>query len=75
MKLMTSPITSAYEIETVAKFVSDCETLEDTSVASKMVDLLQRSQPEEREIIKSLRNEICDMSFDFFFKKYPNLVK
>ena len=75
MTLITSPVTRSFEVERVVNYVTNCKSLEDTAVASKMVDFLQKSQPEEREIIKSLRNEICDMSFEFYFKKYPNLAK
>ncbi len=72
MKLITSPIIRFYEVDAVVSFVNECETLEDTAIASKMVDFLQDSQPEEKEIIKSLRNVICDMSFDFYIEKYKN---
>ena len=70
MKLFDSPLMRVYELTAIVDFVNSCETLEHTSVATKMVDKLQESQPEETEVIQSLREVICDMSFDFYLEKY-----
>lgn len=65
-----SPLLHAQEINLVNKIIDMCETLEDTLVATKAVDFLQKSQPNEKEIVQEMRNVICDMSFDFHARKY-----
>jgi hypothetical protein len=60
----------AQEVNLVNKIIDNCETLEDTLVAAKAVDYLQKSQPNEKEIVQEMRDVICDISFDFFARKY-----
>jgi hypothetical protein len=65
-----SPLLQAQEVNLVNKIIDNCETLEDTLVASKAVDYLQKSQPNEKAIIQEMRDVICDMSFEFFDREY-----
>ena len=70
-----SPLLHAQEVNLINRIIDTCETLEDTMVASKAVDYLQKSQPNEKEIIQEMRDVICDMSFDFYVRKYTDKEK
>ena len=71
---MINPQLRQIEIDLVSQIVEDCDSLEVTEFASKAIDSLEANQPNERVIIKSLRNELCDLTFKFFIEKYPNSV-
>ena len=71
---MINPELRQIEIDLVSQIVEDCDSLEVTEFASKAIDSLEANQPNERVIIKSLRNELCDLTFKFFIEKYPNSV-
>ena len=71
---MITPELRQIEIDLVSQIVEDCDSIEATAFASKVIDSLEANQPNERTIIKSLRNELCDLTFKFFIEKYPNSV-
>ncbi len=67
---MTSPFIRIQEINLVNQIVESCSTLEDTALASKAIDHLEVTQPEEKAVIKELRNMLCDISYDFYAERY-----
>jgi hypothetical protein len=73
--IISSPLSKAKEVEIVYERILRCESIDEMDYASKLVDLIEESQPEEREIIKDMRNLVCDLTFQFYFERYPNLRK
>jgi hypothetical protein len=73
--IISTPITRAKEVEIVYERILACESIDEMDYASKLVDLVQESQPEEKEIIQDMRNLVCDLTFEFYFQRYPNLRK
>ena len=69
---MSSPFTRAKEVEKVYGLIFECESIDDMGHIAKVVDEFEKSQPEEREIIKDMRNIVCDMTFQFYFERYKN---
>ncbi len=68
---MSSPYIKAKEVEIVYQRIMECESIDEMNYASKLVDIFEESQPEEREIIKDMRNLVCDLTFRFYFERYP----
>ena len=71
-KLMTNPLLRQIEINRVSEIIDNCKSIEDTALAAKAIDSLEANQPNEQEIIRIMRNDICDLTFKFFIEKYPN---
>jgi hypothetical protein len=71
-KLMTNPLLRQIEINRVSEIIDNCKSIEDTALAARAIDLLEANQPNEQEIIRIMRNDICDLTFKFFIEKYPN---
>ncbi len=69
--IISSPLSKAKEVEIVYQRIMECESIDEMNYASKLVDLFEESQPNEREIIKDMRNLVCDLTFEFYFEKYP----
>ncbi len=70
-KLMTSPYLRQIEVNMVNEIINNCVSIEDTELASKAIDYLKLNQPNEKEIIQIMRNDVCDLTFKFFIEKYP----
>ena len=70
-KLMTSPYLRQMEVNMVNEIINNCVSIEDTELASKAIDYLKLNQPNEKEIIQIMRNDLCDLTFKFFIEKYP----
>jgi hypothetical protein len=70
-KLMTSPYLRQIEVNMVNEIIDNCVSIEDTELASKAIDYLKLNQPNEKEIIQTMRNDVCDLTFKFFIEKYP----
>jgi hypothetical protein len=70
-KLMTSPYLRQIEVNMVNEIINNCVSIEDTELASKAIDYLKLNQPNEKEIIQTMRNDVCDLTFKFFIEKYP----
>lgn len=70
-KLMTSPYLRQIEVNMVNEIIDNCVSIEDTELASKAIDYLKLNQPNEKEIIQIMRNDVCDLTFKFFIEKYP----
>jgi len=70
-KLMTSPYLRQIEVNRVNEIIDNCVSIEDTELASKAIDYLKLNQPNEKEIIQTMRNDVCDLTFKFFIEKYP----
>ena len=70
-KLMTSPYLRQMEVNMVNEIIDNCVSIEDTELASKAIDYLKLNQPNEKEIIRIMRNDVCDLTFKFFIEKYP----
>ena len=70
-KLMTSPYLRQIEVNMVNEIINNCVSIEDTELASKAIDYLKLNQPNEKEIIRIMRNDLCDLTFKFFIEKYP----
>ena len=68
---MTSPYLRQMEVNMVSEIIDNCQSIEDTSLASKAIDYLKLNQPNEKEIIQIMRNDVCDLTFKFFIEKYP----
>jgi hypothetical protein len=69
--IISSPLTKAKEVEIVYERILRCESIDEMRYASELVDFIEDSQPEEREIIKDMRNLVCDLTFQFYFERYP----
>ncbi len=69
-KLMTSPYLRQIEVNMVNEIINNCVSIEDTELASKAIDYLKLNQPNEKEIIQIMRNDVCDLTFKFFIEKY-----
>jgi len=72
-KLMTSPYFRQMELNMVSEIINNCVSLEDTEFASKAIDYLKLNQPNEKEFIQIMRDDLCDITFKFFIEKYPKL--
>jgi hypothetical protein len=70
-KLMTSPYLRQIEVNMVNEIINNCVSIEDTELASKAIDYLKLNQPNEKEIIQIMRDDVCDLTFKFFIEKYP----
>lgn len=68
---MTSPYLRQMEVNMVNEIINNCVSIEDTELASKAIDYLKLNQPNEKEIIQIMRNDLCDLTFKFFIEKYP----
>lgn len=68
---MTSPYLRQIEVNMVNEIINNCASIEDTELASKAIDYLKLNQPNEKEIIQTMRNDVCDLTFKFFIEKYP----
>lgn len=68
---MTSPYLRQIEVNMVNEIINNCVSIEDTELASKAIDYLKLNQPNEKEIIQIMRNDVCDLTFKFFIEKYP----
>lgn len=68
---MTSPYLRQIEVNMVNEIIDNCVSIEDTELASKAIDYLKLNQPNEKEIIQIMRNDVCDLTFKFFIEKYP----
>jgi len=73
--IISSPLTKAKEVEIVYERILACESIDEMDYASKLVDLIEESQPEEKEIIYDMRNLVCDLTFQFYFERYPQYKK
>jgi Na+-translocating ferredoxin:NAD+ oxidoreductase RnfC subunit len=71
-QLMTSPLLRQMEINRVSEIIDGCESIEDTALAAKAIDALEENQPNEREVIQIMRDDLCDLTFKYFLIKYPN---
>lgn len=70
-KLMTSPFLRQMEINRVSEIIDNCKSIEDTALAAKAIDALEENQPNEQEVIRIMRNDVCDLTFKYFIEKYP----
>ena len=68
---MTSPYLRQIEVNMVNEIIDNCVSIEDTELDSKAIDYLKLNQPNEKEIIQIMRNDVCDLTFKFFIEKYP----
>jgi len=68
---MTSPYLRQIEVNRVNEIIDNCVSIEDTELASKAIDYLKLNQPNEKEIIQIMRDDVCDLTFKFFIEKYP----
>ena len=73
--LFTSPYTKAKEIDMVYDLIEQCQSIDEMGKITEVVDSLEESQPEEREIIQDMRNLVCDLTFRFYFERYPQYNK
>ena len=71
-QLMTSPFLRQMEINQVSEIIDNCKSIEDTALAAKAIDALEENQPNEREVIQIMRDDVCDLTFKYFIEKYPN---
>lgn len=69
--LIKSPVSKAKEVELVYSRIFNCKTIDDMGNISKIVDEFAKSQPEEREIIGDMRDIVCDMTFEYYYDRYP----
>lgn len=74
MSQFISPSSKVEELSLISKYVSNCKTLSDTVSAAILVDHLEESQPNEKDIIWQLRQDISSMPFAFYKKKYQKNV-
>jgi len=70
-KLMTNPFLRQMEINRVSEIIDNCKSIEDTALAAKAIDSLEANQPNESEVIRIMRNDVCDLTFKYFIEKYP----
>ena len=68
---MTNPFLRQMEINRVSEIIDNCRSIEDTALATKAVDSLEANQPNESEVIRIMRNDVCDLTFKYFIEKYP----
>ena len=47
--IISSPLTKAKEVEIVYERILKCESIDEMDYASKLVDFIEESQPEERD--------------------------
>jgi hypothetical protein len=71
-QLMTSPFLRQMEVNLVSEIIDNCKSIEDTALAAKAIDALEENQPNEREVIQIMRDDLCDLTFKYFLIKYPN---
>jgi len=69
-KIITSPFIKAIEMQMVYDRIESCSSMDDMGNITKVVDEFEKSQPEEKEIIKDMRNLVCDLTFQFYLEKY-----
>ena len=70
-KLITNPFLRQMEVNRVSEIIDNCRSIEDTALAAKAVDSLETNQPNESEVIRIMRNDVCDLTFKYFIEKYP----
>lgn len=70
-QLMTSPFLRQMEVNRVSEIIDNCKSIEDTALAAKAIDALEENQPNEQEVIRIMRNDVCDLTFKYFIEKYP----
>jgi hypothetical protein len=70
-KLMTNPQLRQMEIDMVSEIVEQCNSMKDAALAAKAIDSLEINQPNEEDVIRHLRNYLCDVTFKLFIEKYP----
>ena len=70
-KLITNPFLRQMEVNRVSEIIDNCRSIEDTALAAKAVDVLEANQPNESEVIRIMRNDVCDLTFKYFIEKYP----
>ena len=63
-------ITKINEINMVSELIDSCTSIDQMRVISKVVDQLELSQPKEKSVIWQMRQDICDMTFKFYFERY-----
>jgi hypothetical protein len=63
-------MTKIYEINKVSELIDSCTSIDQMGVISKVVDQLELSQPKEKSVIWQMRQDICDMTFKFYFDRY-----
>ena len=68
---MTNPFLRQMEINRVSEIIDNCRSIEDTALAAKAVDSLEANQSNESEVIRIMRNDVCDLTFKYFIEKYP----
>jgi hypothetical protein len=73
--LIKSPVTKAKEVELVYGRIFNCKSIDDMGNITKIVDEFAISQPEEKEIIGGMRDIVCDMTFNFYYERYPQYAK
>jgi len=69
---MTSPYLRQIEVNRVSEIIDNCRSIEDTALAAKAIDYLKENQPNEREVIQIMRDDLCDLTFKFYLEKYPS---
>jgi hypothetical protein len=72
-QLMTSPFLRQMEINLVSEIIDNCKSIEETALASKAIDVLEENQPNEREVIQIMRDDLCDLTFKYYIEKYPTI--
>jgi hypothetical protein len=64
----------AKEIDLVYSLIDKCKSIDDMRNISLVVDELEKSQPAEKEIIQDMRDLISDLTFKFYFERYPQYL-
>lgn len=64
-------MTKIQEINLVNEFIDTCNSIDQMGLATKLVDNLEKSQPNEKAIIYEMRQQVCDLTFKFYFERYP----
>jgi len=61
-----------FEINKVTEIIDGCETMDECGSASNVIDLYAKRHTGDfyKTIIKGLRDELCDKTFDTYLKKY-----
>jgi hypothetical protein len=72
-QLMTSPFIRQTEINLVSEIIDNCKSIEETALAAKAIDVLEENQPNEREVIQIMRDDLCDLTFKYYIEKYPTI--
>jgi hypothetical protein len=70
--LLSSPTSRANEMQMVYQRIEACSSIDEMNYASKLVDLYQESNPQEKEVIQSMRDLVCDLTFKFYLERYPS---